>query len=63
MADEVSFTFNLAQWKSTYLKIEGFEPHQRHCIVPLSKTLILCLVMVQDRKTHPDMTEKMLTGT
>ena len=29
-----------------------------HCIV----SLILCLVLVQPRKTGPDMTEKLLTG-
>ena len=40
----------------------GLEPHRR-CVVSLSKTLILCLVLAQPRKTCPDMTEKMLTGT
>ena len=35
-----------------------FDPHRQHCIVSLSKTLILCLVLVQPKKTHPDMTEK-----
>ena len=50
----------------------------KHCALSLSKTLnIVCLVLVQPRneclnlvlnmvqpsKTHPDMTEKMLTGT
>ena len=40
----------------------GFKPHQQHSIVSLSKTLIPCFVLVQPRKTHPDMTEKMLTG-
>ena len=28
----------------------------------LSKTLIFCLVLVQPRKTHPNMTEKLLAG-
>ena len=36
----------------------GFELHQRHCIVSLSKTLYT----LQPRKTWPDMTEKLLTG-
>ena len=40
----------------------GFESHQHHCAVSLSKPLIPCLVLVQPRKTHQDMTEKMLTG-
>ena len=40
----------------------GFKPHRQHCIVSLSKTLILCFVLVQPRKTQHDMTEKMLTG-
>ena len=29
----------------------------------LARHLILCLVVVQPRKTCPDMTEKLLTGT
>ena len=40
-----------------------FEPHRRHCVVTLSKTLFPCLLLVQPRKTHPDVTEKMLSGT
>ena len=39
----------------------GLEPHRRHCVVTLSNTLIcLALVQRQHRKTHSDMTEKML---
>ena len=43
----------------------GFEPHRCHCVVSLSKKHYLCLVLVQPiaRKTRPDMTEKLLTGT
>ena len=39
-----------------------FETHRSHCVVSLSKTFILCLVLVQPRKTRksPDMTEKLL---
>ena len=39
-----------------------FETHWIHCNVSLSKTLILCLVFVQHRKTgnNPDMTEKIV---
>ena len=42
-----------------------FEPHRLWCFVSLCKTLsaVYCLVLVQPRKTHPDMTEKLLTGT
>ena len=40
-----------------------FEPHRRHCIVSLSaRHFILCIVLVQTRKTHPNMMEKLLTG-
>ena len=31
-------------------------------LCPLAIHFILCLVLVQPRKTHPDMTEKLLTG-
>ena len=39
-----------------------FEPHLRHCVVILSKTLIICLVLVYLKKTHPGMTENVLAG-
>ena len=29
----------------------GFEPHQRHCVVPLSNNIYPSLVLVQPRKT------------
>ena len=32
-----------------------------HCV--LEQDTILCLVLVKPKKTHPDMTEKLLTGT
>ena len=42
----------------------GFEPHQRLCICVLKQdTLILASILVQPRKTRPDITEKLLTGT
>ena len=34
-----------------------------HCVVSLSKTLYRCLVLVQSRRTRPDMTTKLLSGT
>ena len=40
----------------------GFEPHQRHCVVSLSKNIYLSLVLVQPRKTRPFITEKLLMG-
>ena len=32
-------------------------------LCPCSRHFILCLALVQPRKTHLDMTEKLLTGT
>ena len=40
----------------------GFEPHQRHCVVSLSKNINPSLVLVQPRKTHPFITERLLMG-
>ena len=40
----------------------GFEPHQRHCVVSLSKNIIPSLVLVQPRKTYPYITERFLVG-
>ena len=39
-----------------------FEPHRRHCVVSLSKYINPSLVLVQPRKTHPFITERMLMG-
>ena len=56
-----------AQWLSGRVldsrpKGRGFEPHQRHCIVSLSKNINPSLVLVQPRKTHPYITERLLMG-
>ena len=40
----------------------GFEPHQRHCDVSLSKNINPSLVLVQHRKIHPFITERLLMG-
>ena len=40
----------------------GFEPHWRHCVVPLSKNIYPSLVLVQPRKTCPFITERLLKG-
>ena len=32
-------------------------------LCPWARHLILCLVLIQPRKTRPDMTENVLTGT
>ena len=40
----------------------GFEPHQRHCVVSLSKNINPSLVLVQPRKTRPFITERLLMG-
>ena len=39
-----------------------FEPHWHHCIVSLSKNIIPSLVLVQPRKTHLYITERLLMG-
>ena len=41
----------------------GFVPHRRQCVVSLSKTHRSLLSTGQPRKTRPEVTEKMLTGT
>ena len=56
-----------AQWLSgrtldSRLKGRGFEPHQRHCVVSLSKNINPSLVLVQPRKTRPFITERLLMG-
>ena len=43
-------------------KGHGFEPHQHHCGVSLSKNINPSLVLVQPRKTHPFITERLLMG-
>ena len=43
-------------------KGRGFEPHQRHCVVSLSKNIYPSLVLVQPRKTRPYITERLLMG-
>ena len=40
----------------------GFEPHRRHCVVSLSKNINRSLVLVQPKKTHPFITERLLKG-
>ena len=56
-----------AQWLSGRVldsrpKGRGFEPHQRHCVVFLSKNINPSLVLVQHRKTRPFITERLLMG-
>ena len=38
----------------------GIEPHRRHCVVSLNKNINPSLVLVQPRKTHPFITERLL---
>ena len=40
----------------------GFGPHRHHCVVSVSKNMIPSLVLVQFRKTHPYITERLLMG-
>ena len=60
----------LAQWHSgrasnSESRGPGFDPNKRHRVVSLSKTHKLPTELVKPRKRwlHPDMTEKLLTGT
>ena len=39
-----------------------YEPHRRHHVVSLSKNINPSLVLVQPRKTHPFITERLLMG-
>ena len=41
----------------------GFKPHRHHCAVSLTRHINPSLVLVQSRKTHPDVLERLLTGT
>ena len=43
-------------------KGHGFELYWRHCVVFLSKNINPSLVLVQHRKTHPNITERLLMG-
>ena len=57
---------HLGQWLSgrvldLRLRVFGFEPHLRHCIVPLSKNINLSLVLVQPRDRSL-ITERLLMG-
>ena len=56
-----------AQWLSgtmldSRLRGCGFQPHRHHCLVSLSKNIISSLVLVQPRKTHPFINERLLMG-
>ena len=44
------------------LRDHGFQPHQRHCVVSLSKNINPCLELVQPRKTRPYINERLLMG-
>ena len=59
--------FMAAQWLSGRVfasrrKGRGFEPQRRHCVVSLSKNINPSLVLVQPRKTHHFITERLLVG-
>ena len=43
-------------------KGSGFEPHQHHWVVSLSKKINPSLVLVEPRKTRPFITERLLMG-
>ena len=53
-------------YKNLISVLEGWlwvEPHQRHCIVSLIKTLYPLLSTGSTQKDPTDITEKLLTGT
>ena len=52
----------MAQSVECLTRDRGFEPHQRHCLVSLSKNINPSLVLVQPRKTRPFITEILLMG-
>ena len=59
--------FEGVQWLSGRVldsrpKGRGFEPHQRHYVVSLSKNINPSLELVQPRKTYPYITERLLMG-
>ena len=59
--------FQGAQWLSGRVldsrpRDRGFEPHQGHCLVSLSKNINPSLVLVQCRKTRPFVTERFMMG-
>ena len=63
----VPLNFQGAQWLSGIVlnsrpKGRGFEPHRRHCVVSLSKSINSTLVLVQPRKNRPFITERLLMG-
>ena len=54
-----------AQWLSGRVldrseRGRGFEPQRRHYVVSLSKNINPSVVLVQPRKTHPFITERLL---
>ena len=56
-----------AQWLSGRMldsrpRGRGLEPHRRHCVVSLGKSINPSLVLVQPRKTRPFITERLLMG-
>ena len=56
-----------AQWLSgrvleSRLSGRGSEPHRRHCVVSLSKNINPSFVLVQPRKTHLFITERLMMG-
>ena len=56
----------LQKWSAVvecWTRDRGFDLHRHHFVVSLSKTHVSLLSTAQPRKTRPDITEKLLTGT
>ena len=58
----ISVNFNRTEQLDSRPRGCGPEPHQRHCVVSLSKNINPSLVLVQPRKTRPFITERLLMG-
>ena len=41
---------------------KGLSLTGRHCLYPLASHFNVCLLLIQPKKTYPDITEKLLTG-
>ena len=53
----------MVQWTSARPRGRGFEPHRRHCVVVLEQDIFFpSLELVQPRKTHPCLTERLWMG-
>ena len=68
ISDHCDLLIYLAKWErsgrvlDSRPRVRRLDPHRRHCVVSLSKNINPSLVLVQPRKTHPFITERLLMG-